>query len=300
MWISRVDRATPRPALMTRVLETLGFAIALGFLPELARARVGAALEPHPGWIAVLVLAARYGSAGFFPGLIAVAGAVALAATIAGTGLATTWNRFDSGPDLIAFGACLAVSWVASWHLRREADLRERIVALSHRSDDFEATIETLRGVVTTLRGRVDRTWTSLSFLRDVAARLDGTDPVAAAEGAADLALARTGAYASVVKVGMGGFQRLLAVRDARGPQALTPLALPSADMTVPIREGNDRVGVIALWGIPRSALDDATTHDLAVIASWCAGALHPPAAPGTNGRPHPENPRLDVATRIG
>ena len=120
---------------------------------------------------------------------------------------------------------------------------------------------------------------TSLSFLRDVAARLEGTDPTAAAEGAIDLALARTGASAAAVKVGMGGFQRLLAVRDARGPSAVTPLALQSADLTVPIRNGNDRVGVIALWGIPPSALDKAAANDLEIIASWCARVLTGPAS---------------------
>jgi hypothetical protein len=55
---------------------------------------------------------------------------------------------------------------------------------------------------------------------------------------------------------------------------ALAPLELREADLTVPIRNANDRVGVIALWGTPRSGLDDATAHDLAVIASWCAPAL--------------------------
>src|SRR5258705_433047 len=111
-------------------------------------------------------------------------------------------------------------------------------------------------------------------FLRDVATRLEGTDPVAAAEAAADLALARTGACAVAVKVGTGGFSRLLAVRDARGPETLAPLVIRDADLTVPIRKGNDPIGVLALWGVPRSGLDDATAHDLAVIASWCTPAL--------------------------
>jgi len=269
------------------VLEAAGLAAALAFLPEVAVARAGAVLEPHPGWIAVLLLAARYGSGGFFAGLVACAVAVGIGSTVAGTGLMTRWSRLDSGPNLIAFGACLAVSWIASWHLRRQADLDERYRAISDRASQAQATTEILRGVVATLRGRVDRSLTSLSFLRDVAARLDGTDPTAAAEGAVDLALARTGASAAAVKVGVGTFQRLLAVRDARGPRDLTPLALQSADLSVSIRNGNDRVGVIALWGIPPSALDKAAANDLEIIASWCARALtvsargpNEPAAP--------------------
>ena len=274
MSISRPPGRPIRPALRRRALDAFGLAVVLGFLPELVGARAGVVLEPHPAWIAVLILAARDGSGGFFAGLIAAAAAVAVGSEIGGSGLAASWSRLDSGPNLCAFGACLIVSWVASWHLRRQADLRERVGALSDRAAEGEATIETLQGVVAALRTRVDRASTSLSFLRDVAARLEGGDPVAAAEGAADLALARTGACAAQVKVGMNGFQRLLAVRDARGSKAIAPLALSDADLTVPIRNGNDRVGVIALWGIPRSGLDDATAHDLRVIASWCVPAF--------------------------
>ena len=268
-----IARQVP-PALRRRALDAFWLAVALAFLPELVAARTGAILEPHPGWIAVLVLAARYGSGGLFPGLIAAAGAVGIGSAVAGTGVETTWGRLDSGPNLIAFGACLAVSWVASLHLRRQAELRERLSTAADRVAETEAKNATLREVVATLRARVDRTSNSLSFLRDVAAGLDGTDPVAAAEGAVDLALARTQASAAAVEVGMNGSRRLLAVRDARGPNALAPLKPRDADLTVPIRNGNDRVGVIALWGIPRSRLDDATAHDLEVIASWCAPAL--------------------------
>ena len=274
MSTSRQPDGQARSALKRRALDALGLAVVFGFLPELARVRAGVVLEPHPGWIAVLILATRDGSGGFFAGLIAAAAAVAAGSAIAGAGPATWWSSLDSGPNLIAFGACLAVSWVASSQLRRHADLAERQRALSDRAGEAAATIEALRDVVATLRARVDRTSTSLSFMRDVAARLEGDDPVAAAEGAADLALARTGACAAEVKVGVRGFQRLLAIRDARGPGVLAPLALRDADVTVPIRNGNNRVGVLALWGIPRAGLDGAMAHDLEVIATWCAPAL--------------------------
>lgn len=272
MWISREPAGQARPALRRFALDAFGLAVVLGFLPELARAR-GVVLEPHPGWIAVLILTARDGSGGLFAGLIAAAGAVAAGSAIAGSGLAA-WSSLDSAPNLIAFGACLAVSWVASWHLRRHTDLGERLRARSDRVAAAEARSVALLDVVATLRARVDRTATSLSFIRDVAARLEGSDPVAAAEGAADLALARTGAFAAEVRVGTGRFQRLLAVRDAREPGLLTPLALRDADVRVPIRNGDHRVGVLALWGIPRPGIDDATAHDLEVIASWCVPAL--------------------------
>ena len=273
MWISRDLARKSRPALRRRALDALALAVVFGFLPELGRAR-GFVLEPHPGWIAVLVLAARDGGGGFFAGLIATAAAVTAGSAITGAGLAASWSRLDSAPNLVAFAACLLVSWVGTWHLRRHTDLGERVRALSDRAAEAEATIVALRDVVATLRARVDRTSTSLSFVRDVAKRLEGSDPVAAAEGAADLVLARTGACAVEIKVGRGGFQRLLAVRDAREPGVLTHLSLRDADVKVPILNGNHRVGVIALWGVPRTGLDDATAHDLEVIASWCVPAL--------------------------
>ena len=65
-----------------------------------------------------------------------------------------------------------------------------------------------------------------------------------------------------------------LVVRDASGPDSSPPAELRSAELCVPIRAGSDRVGVIELWGLPRSMLDGATAHDLAVIASWCGPAI--------------------------
>jgi uncharacterized coiled-coil protein SlyX len=287
MWTSKPPGRRTWSPPRGRVLDALVLAIALAFIPEWLGVRAGVALEPHPGWSAVLILAALYGGAGLFAGLIAAAGAVGIGSAIAGAGPMAAWSHLDSGPNLIAFGACLAVSWAGSRHLRRQAGLSERLRALSGRAAAAEATIENLQGLVATLRARVDRTSASLSFLRDVAARLEGTDPVAAAEGAAELALVRSGASAAAVEVGMRGFRRRLAVRDARGPKMLAPLTIPDADLIVPIGKGNEQVGVIALWGIRDSALDEATTHDLALIASWCMPALGIAAwaSAGTAGR---------------
>src|SRR5258705_8558741 len=83
MWIARQPRRqvptdAARPTLRRRVIDAFALAFALAFLPELFAARAGAVLEPHPGWIAVLVLAARYGSGGLFAGLIASAAAVGI------------------------------------------------------------------------------------------------------------------------------------------------------------------------------------------------------------------------------
>ena len=207
-----------RPELR-RALEALGLAVVLAFLPELVRARTGVVIEPHPAWIAVLVLAARDGSGGFFMGLIATAIAVTAATAFTGSSLAVSWSRLDSGPNLIAFGACLTVSWFASWHVRRQEDLRERLRTLSDRvrrsRRDHRRPSRRGRDPASASRSHVG--FAVLPARRRVAP--GGKDPVAAAEAAVDLALARTGAGAAAIKVGMGRFQRLLAVRDARGPR---------------------------------------------------------------------------------
>src|SRR2546426_9921732 len=76
MSISRQPGRQVGPALRRRALDVFGLAVALAFLPEVVGARAGVVLEPHPGWIAVLVLAARYGSGGPFTGPLAAGGAV--------------------------------------------------------------------------------------------------------------------------------------------------------------------------------------------------------------------------------
>src|SRR3989442_15433700 len=86
------------PALRRRALDVFGLAVALAFLPELAAARAGVVLEPHPGWIAVLVLAARYGSGGLFAGLIASTGAVGIGSAGAGPRAGTAVSPPRPGP----------------------------------------------------------------------------------------------------------------------------------------------------------------------------------------------------------
>ena len=282
MWTSKQDRDTTvdghRPALATspvvRFLGALTLCALVALAPDRAATRGGALLDPNPLWIAVAILAARYGAGGLFAGVAAGVAVVGFRSVLAGVDPRDSLGRLESAANLMAFGACLAVSWIASWHLRRKGRLEERIQALSDREAESSATIEALRDVASTLRARVDRASTSITFLRDVASRLDGRDAVAAAEAAADLALARTGAHAAAIHVGANASQRLLAVRDARYPQALAPLDFRSADRKVSIRSGNERIGVLSIWGLPRSDRDEAMDHDLAVIASWCAGAL--------------------------
>src|SRR2546425_13133278 len=121
MWIfrqpGRRDQRSPRML----ALEAVGLAAALAFLPEVAGARAGAVLEPHPGWIAVLLLAARYASGGVFAGLVACGGAIGIGSTPPRTGAMTRGRRLDPGPHPHALGAGLAASRLASSQLPRHA-----------------------------------------------------------------------------------------------------------------------------------------------------------------------------------
>lgn len=286
MSISRLMPAMRRTGLRARALEAIGLALVLGFLPQLAFARSATALALHPGWLAVLVLAARYGRGGWFAGLAALGAAVGAAAAITGAGLSPLRDAVRSGPDLLALAGTLLVSWIASWHLRRQAALDRRLHSLIRRNREARAAIAAMRGAVATLRARVERTSSSLTFMRDVAVRLEGRDPIAAAEAAADLALARTGAAAVAVRVGPRGHQRLLAIRDARRPHTLQPLEARTADLSVPLRDGDTCIGLLSLWGVSRSDRDETTRHELAVIATWCAAALRPLSGLGAGRRP--------------
>src|SRR5881396_3686795 len=136
MWTFESTGRSARSRRAMRALEALSLAIAFAFLPELPWVSHGLVLEPHPGWLAVLVLSARYGSGGFFAGLTSCALAVCAALSIAGTGLPDAWGRLDSDLNLMALGACLIVAWIASCHSRRQTDLGERLRVLSDRAAD--------------------------------------------------------------------------------------------------------------------------------------------------------------------
>lgn len=283
MWISDRMACFARLSPRLRELEALALAVLSAFLPEMAWGGPGIGLEPHPGWIGVVLVAVRYGIGGFLAGLAATTVAMGAGSAIAGAGFSASWTRLDSGPNLLAMGACLIVSWIAARQHARQADLQERLLAVSDRALDAERTARELRRVVRNLRARVDRASASLSFLREVAARLEGSDPVAASEAAADLALVRTGASTVAVTVGTGEFQRTLAFRDVGAPCSPARRQPQHADLSAPIRVGSYPIGSISLWGLPEAASHDATVHDLMVIASWCGPALASVWRPGVS-----------------
>lgn len=267
-------RPEPLPPPGRRALAAAALAAGFALVAESVSVRTGLVLAPHPAWIAVMVLGARYGSGGFLAGVAAAAAGVGLGSALSGGDLFATWTGTRGGPDLVALGASLGISWVASTHLRREADLRERIELLADRAGSAETAALELRGLVDGLRLRADRTGASLSFLRDAARRLEGGEPRAAAEAAADLALVRTGASVVTVETAEGHTGLRLAIRSSGGPEEFALHQTEVPRHVESIRSAGDRVGVIALWGLPARGLDQAALHDLGVIAAWCAPAV--------------------------
>jgi len=257
-----------------RLLEAAALLAVFAWLPEVLRTRLDLDLVPHPGWIAVLILGARYGRIGFLAGAAAAAAGVGLGSALSGVGPAAAWVRFGTGADLVALGAGLGISWVASAHLSREAELRLRVGSLSARVVVAEEVAAAAERRVEGLRARADRASASLSLLRDAARRLEGVDPVAAAEGAAELALVRSGASVVSIDLADRDSRRRLALRVAGGPGVPVPHDFDAAELAIPIQAGGERVGTMTVWGRRGAPFDRATAHDLTVIASWCGPAV--------------------------
>jgi hypothetical protein len=299
-------------------------------------------LHPHPIWLVVLVLAARYGARGLVvaipvawgvlavmaaPWTPAVASAASAGAAVAARGAArASWLRsWRATPvrllvtlampaELGALTAAVLVGWVASAHERRERASAEKLGVLERRAGVDSAAIEELRRAALALRARNDRLDLSLTFLRGVARRLEGSDAGAAAEAALELATARLGARAAaVLLVDVGGHGRgdagdetlapfavagvwspdgravavdadgtVAAALRSRAPTRAMDLASGGpndSDLAAPILEpsgdGSGAVrGVLAVRGVPRGGVSVAALRDLAVIAEWSAGAL--------------------------
>ena len=185
-------------------------------------------LAPHPVWLAVVALAARYGGRGLAVGAPVAWGALVLAALGLRVGPAIVLDRLSTGPDLCAFAAVVLVSWIASMHERRHVEAGQKLVELERRCTADREALDALRGAAVVLRARADRLDTSLTFLRDVAMRLAGNDPEVAAQAALELATARLGARAAVLHTVAG------AGAGAGGAEAGNLIPLASAGTWAP------------------------------------------------------------------
>jgi len=256
-------------------------------------------LRPHPVWLVVMALAARYGARGLVTSVPVAWGALTL--------LAVPWRAAPAGvlmelarpAELGALAAALVVSWIASVHERRAQDLEEQRDLLAGKASHEAAALGELRRAALALRARNDRLDLALTFLRDVARRIDGGDVGTASEAALTLVVARLGARAGAVQTpatggATAGALTLVATTGAwaapgpgesdatvvealRRGEPVRAIDLPGAgpgdsDLAAPIIVGADTVGVLTVRGVAR--VGAAALRDLTVVAEWLATAF--------------------------
>jgi hypothetical protein len=284
------------------VLESaigVGATLAIALLCRVPYFGVGM-IDPHPVWLVVLVIAARYGTRG-----LALSAAIAwggLAAANGADGLAVVLETLATPVELGAAAATVLVGWIVSSNERRERVLAGKVEQLERRAATDAATIGELRRAALALRARTDRLDLSLTFLRNIARRMHGGDAEAAAQAALELIGARIGARAASVQMATGEALAPLAVvgiwnQDApdrtalaalRAGQPMRALELPEggpadSDIAAPISDAAGVVrGVVAARGVPGGGASMAALRDLSVIADWAAAAIcdgQPPVA---------------------
>jgi hypothetical protein len=253
------------------------------------------AINPHPVWLVVLVIAARYGTYGLAIVIPVAWGALALAG--GGAGAARVLDTLAMPIELGALVGTVLVGWIASGNERRERALAGKVTDLERRTTSDATTIAELRRAALALRARNDRLDLSLTFLRNIARRLHGSDPEAAAQATLELVGARVGARAASIDMLVDGTLRPLAVvgiwnNGAPDRTALTAMASgqparaleladggpEDSDIAAPIRDRAGAVrGVLAARGVPGGGSSMAALRDLAVIADWASTALCEP-----------------------
>ena len=276
------------------VAATLGIAAACG-VPDLG---VGM-LAPHPVWLVVLVMAARYGVRGLIVVMALAWGGLAALAVPSGFGAMRTLDVLATTSELGALAAAVLVAWIASAHERRQQAQAERLAELEQKSATDSTAIEELRNATLALRSRSDRLDMSLTFLRDIAHRLDGSDANAASEAALELVVVRLGARAAAVQMLVpadNGAPELTttssrgiwnpegtdgtaasALRTGRATRALDLRdgSASDSDVAAPVMDATGAVrGVLVARGLPGGGVGATAVRDLGVIADWLAPVL--------------------------
>jgi hypothetical protein len=260
-------------------------------------------LRPHPIWLVVLALAARYGARGLVLSTPVAWGALALLALSWRSLPAHVLTELARPSELGALAAALLVSWIASVHERRAQDLEEQRELLAGKVSHDAAALGELRRAALALRARNDRLDLALTFLRDVARRIEGGDVSTASEAALALVVARLGARAGAVQTpataggssdARAGALILVATTGAwaapgpgdsdatvvealRSGEPVRAVDLPGAgpgdsDLAAPVIVDEETVGVLAVRGVAR--VGAAALRDLAVVAEWLATAF--------------------------
>src|SRR6185295_16008694 len=261
-------------------------------------------------WIAVLLLAARYATKGLCLSLALNAGMVVTTAAILGK-MHVLGERLDGSADIGALVAAVLIAWVASSHEKRREELASRLGTAKGRSFVDRKAARGMQDSLVALRSRADRMNLSLTFLRNVAERIEGRDPEEAASAALTLVMTCLEARAGVVMLGgpmlpspqgwpLGLVPRLLscegpwngdgsppalesdrvvaAALETRQPVNALDVAdaeLGDAEMAVPLLDRHgEPFGVLAIRGLPFRAAGSMALRDLAVTSSWLAHVL--------------------------
>lgn len=256
----------------------------------------------HPGWIAVLALAAFYGLRGLLIGLVVVWGLVAVAGGLMGSGLEQAAARATGTVDVLALAASLVVAGICMAHARAQRKLADEVDVLRQRAAHERAQLDGLAEQLDALGARHDRVDLSVTYWRDIAGRLEGDDTKRAAQAALELCLQRTGARAGIVRRVDGGALCNVAWRGRWSPQMPAPRDIfrdhtmsaaiercgpvlaeqvdgaraEDTDLAVPIVSLDDGrvIGVIGLRGLSRSRLRAADIRDVTATAQWLAAPL--------------------------
>ncbi len=246
----------------------------------------------HPLWAVALVLAARYGARGLWI-IPTLALGLATADLIAGDGGDPAIARLSRGGDLAALAAAALCAAVGTTHERRKLLLEQRLVDLEARAGAAEAAVDNLVKTAIALQDHRDRSSTSLAFLAEVSARMNGRRPADVSDAALELALARTGARFGFVQIiERDGSARTLLSRgtarhdDRTAAEALKGRAVVFADEISEVRPGDsdvaaamidsrgEVVGVLALRGVPYTTLDQTLASEISCVARWAAPTL--------------------------
>ncbi|HEX3902548.1 MAG TPA: hypothetical protein VH853_06840 [Polyangia bacterium] len=253
-------------------------------------------LRPHPVWLVVLALSARYGARGLVVSVPVAWGSLVLLAEPWRAAPTEALAALATPAELGALAAAIMISWIASVHERRTNDLEERLAILAGRASHDATALGEVRRAALALRARNDRLDLALTFLRDVARRIDGGDVGAASEAALTLVVARLGARAGAVQARTNDASLILVasigawdvaatpaghdatvVEALKSAQPIRAIDLPGAgpsdsDLAAPIIVGRETVGVMAVRGVAR--VGAAALRDLEVVAEWLGTAF--------------------------
>lgn len=263
-----------------------------------------ASVSMHPTWLAVLALSAFYGLRGVAiaaPIAWALFGVVALVVGAPAEGLAA---RLEAGSDALPLLVCLIVAGAAMVHRNRYRELADRVSREAKSASSAARRAGDLNVLAVQLQARQDRIDSSIGYWRNLAARLEGDDPAAAAAAALELCMARTGARAGLVRHTSRSHLKNLAWRgrwtaDMPIPRDIFPdrtidaavaagrlmvaddvpeVDADDSDVAVPVFSPDSRelIGVVALRGAQHSRLGAGELADLTALAGWLAAAMKP------------------------